>query len=65
MGLAAGLLLRSRYLLAEGGIVDWICASFYLDNPDKNLQNILWPTGVYWGDNDDVRPYKPSYNYQV
>ena len=51
-----------RYILAEGGIPDTLFSLFYLDdtnatappyNSDQNLQNVLWPTGVYWGDQFD------------
>ncbi|EDQ89607.1 uncharacterized protein MONBRDRAFT_25125 [Monosiga brevicollis MX1] len=53
------------FLCAEGDVIDWVLSCFYLEDPDRSLANILWPTGVYWGDDDDVRPYKPSYNYQI
>ena len=26
---------------------------FYWGDPDKSLANVLWPTGVYWGEDDD------------
>ena len=56
------------YLCAEGDIIDWFIAWFYVDgDPDKNLANILWPTGVYWGDKgDDLdRPEEPTHNVAV
>eukprot|EP01147_Barroeca_monosierra_P004204 gene4204-6550_t len=52
------------YLCAEGGIIEYILGAFYLNKPENNLANILYPTGVFWGDSDD-RPYKPTYNYQI
>lgn len=59
-----GMNAITMYLCAEGGIIEWFLSCFYLGDPDKNLQNILYPTGVYWGDDDRVRDH-PSYNYQV
>jgi hypothetical protein len=59
-----GMNAITMYLCAEGGIIEWFLSRFWLDDPDKNLTNILYPTGVYWGDSDDV-PDKPSHNYQV
>ena len=41
------------YLLAEGDILDWFLGCFYWGDPDKSLANVLWPTGVYWGEADD------------
>eukprot|EP00043_Microstomoeca_roanoka_P017928 m.188833 g.188833 ORF g.188833 m.188833 type:complete len:1127 (-) comp16734_c1_seq1:3793-7173(-) len=52
------------YLAAEGGILQYIFESFYWNKEENSLVNILWPTGVFWGDSDE-RPYKPTYNYQV
>jgi hexosaminidase len=43
------------YILAEGGVVEWFLSCFYIDgDPQKNLSNILFPDGVYWGDPDDL-----------
>ncbi|EGD78011.1 hypothetical protein PTSG_09649 [Salpingoeca rosetta] len=52
------------YLCAEGDIIPYVLAAFYWNKPENNLANILWPTGVFWGDGDE-RPFKPTYNYQV
>ena len=41
------------YLLAEGDILDWLLGCFYWGDRDKSLANVLWPTGVYWGVDDD------------
>ena len=57
-----GMNAISMYIFAEGDIVDWFLGCFYVgSDPDKNLSNILWPTGVYWGDSSD-RPTAPSHN---
>ncbi len=37
-----GLNAITVYVLAEGGLPDWVCAMFYLQSPEQNLQNILW-----------------------
>ena len=42
------------YILAESGIVNWFFEIFYWNNPDKSLANIIWPTGVYWGPDDEL-----------
>ena len=54
----------TMYLLAEGGFVEYVLSGFYWNDPDKNLHNLLYPTGVYWGD-PNVLPDKPSYNVAV
>lgn len=43
------------YLFAEGDILDTFISYFYINgDEDQNLSNILWPTGVYWGLDDDI-----------
>ena len=38
------------FLLSEGGIISYPLSTFYINNnPDSNLVNILYPTGIYWG----------------
>jgi hypothetical protein len=61
-------------LCVTEGIPDTFLSFFYIDstkatappyNTDKNLQNLLWPTGVYWGMDDGGSgpwPAKPTYN---
>ena len=50
---------RCRYVCAEGDIFDTPLGQIYLTSTnnteppydtDNNLQNVLWPTGVFWGD---------------
>lgn len=63
-----GMNAITMYILAEGGIVQWVLQGFYWEDPEKNLSNILWPTGVYWGQDDNMRPSAaegPTYNYQI
>ena len=60
-----GMNAISMYLLAEGGIIDWALTCFYWDEPQKNLRNILWPTGVYWGQDDNDRPAHPTYDFRI
>ena len=60
-----GMNAITMYLCAEGGIIEWTLSRFWLGDKDKNLMNILYPTGVYWGDDDDKVRDAPSHNYQV
>eukprot|EP00729_Bicosta_minor_P009475 gene9474-21250_t len=72
-----GMNAITMFILAEGGIPDTFFSLFYLDNTnatappydnDKNLQNVLWPTGVFWGDRFDGglgRAEHPSHNPYV
>jgi predicted acyltransferase len=56
------------YLLAESGIPQWLLGIFYINGePNDNLGNILWPTGVFWGGEvqDDHRPTEPSRNWLI
>eukprot|EP00039_Didymoeca_costata_P008632 m.114452 g.114452 ORF g.114452 m.114452 type:complete len:1152 (-) comp14167_c0_seq1:6-3461(-) len=66
-----GMNAITMYLLAEGDVIDTFLGLIYWDktnstqppyNNDKNLQNVLWPTGVYWGDVDYPLPSKPTHN---
>eukprot|EP00049_Salpingoeca_infusionum_P001077 m.44964 g.44964 ORF g.44964 m.44964 type:complete len:1294 (+) comp10858_c0_seq5:36-3917(+) len=60
-----GMNAITMYLCAEGDIIDWFLSRFYIQgDPDKNLANILWPTGVYWGDSEDW-PAHPSHNWRI
>ena len=59
-----GMNAISMYVLAEGGIIQAFLSVFYFDDPDKNLTNILYPTGVYWGDSSEPRT-SPSHNVAV
>lgn len=47
-----GMNAITMYLFAEGDILDTAMQCFYIGNPDNSLNNILWPTGVFWGDDD-------------
>lgn len=61
-----GMNAITMYILAEGGIIQWLLQGFYWDDPDKNLSNILWPTGLYWGQDDNLRPTDgPTYDYRI
>jgi hypothetical protein len=60
-----GMNAISIYVLAEGGIPDWFLSCFYLDDPDQNLQNVLWPTGVYWGEDEDAWGERSKATYQI
>ena len=56
------------YVLAESGLPQWLLAIFYINNNvNANLSNILWPTGIYWGDasDDDHRLLHPSHDFGV
>ena len=56
------------YVLAESGLPQWLLAIFYINNNvNANLSNILWPTGIYWGDasDDDHRLLHPSHDVGV
>ena len=58
----------SIYVLAESGIVNWVFGIIYLyGDQDYSLANVLWPTGVFWGDpgDDDNRASSVSYNPAV
>ncbi len=52
------------YVLAEGDVIDTALGQFYWVNPDQSLANVLWPTGVYWGDSDQL-PTSPPYSVPV
>ena len=55
-------------MLAESGVVNWFFGIIYLyGDTDYSLANVLWPTGVFWGDrgNDDHRPTTVSHNPAV
>eukprot|EP00041_Stephanoeca_diplocostata_P032317 m.1032949 g.1032949 ORF g.1032949 m.1032949 type:complete len:1186 (+) comp24129_c0_seq8:123-3680(+) len=60
-----GMNAITMYLFAEGDIVDTFLQFFYVGNPDNSLNNILWPTGVFWGDDDSVLPARPTHNVYV
>lgn len=64
---AMGMNAITVYILAEGGIPDWFLSCFYLDKEEQNLQNILWPTGVYWGQDDDdwATRGKPTHKVEI
>jgi hexosaminidase len=53
-----------RYLFAEGGITQWALAAFYWADPEKNLANLIWPSGVYWGF-PATPPSAPTYDPSV
>lgn len=53
------------YVLAEGDIIDWFLGRFYWGDEDKSLMNLLFPTGVYWGDDGSARAHHPSYMWSV
>ena len=57
------------FICAEGGIIPWVLSRFYVDgNPDFNLANVLWPTGVLWGDEEEADggwPLEPYHNGAV
>ena len=55
----------TMYLLMEGDIIDCPLSFLYLKDPDNSLQNILWPTGVFWGDSATKLPIEPSRNPYV
>ena len=58
-----GMNAISMYLLAEGGILQWIASWFYWDDVERSLVNIFWPTGVYWGDANDDNITEPRHDY--
>lgn len=60
-----GMNAITMYLLAEGGILQWFLSQFYLGSQERNLANIFWPTGVYWGDDDDVLPARATHNVWI
>ena len=42
------------YLLAEGGIPEWILSMFYVQSdPEQNLAEILYSSQRYWGYDPD------------
>jgi predicted acyltransferase len=55
------------YVLAESGFPQWILAQFFYGKRENNLSNVLWPTGIFWGDasNDDHRLLHPSYDVSI
>ena len=55
------------YMLAESGVVNWFFEIFYYNKPKNSLANVLWPTGVFWGpnDDDDHLPHHASYSGTV
>lgn len=56
------------YVLAESGVVNWAFGIIYLyGDTDYSLANVLWPTGVFWGDSgdDDHRASTVSHNSAV
>jgi hypothetical protein len=62
-----GMNAISMYLFAEGDVISWAVGNFYLGDEDRSLANILWPTGVYWGDSSDNSdlPLEPSHNIAI
>jgi len=60
-----GMNAITMYLLMEGDIIDCPLSFLYLKDPDNSLQNILWPTGVFWGDSATELPIEPSRNPYV
>ena len=60
-----GMNAITMFLFMEGDIIDCPLSFFYLKDPDNSLQNILWPTGVFWGDSPTVLPTVPSHNPYV
>jgi predicted acyltransferase len=58
----------TMYVLAESGIVNWVFGIIYLySDTDYSLANVLWPTGVFWGDAGslDIRSPAVSHNPAV
>ena len=59
-----GMNAITMYLLAEGGILQWIASWFFWGgDPDRSLVNIFWPSGVYWGDANDDSNTEPRHDY--
>ena len=54
------------YVLAESGFPQWLLSIFYIHgNPNDNLANVFWPSGVFWGPVDGERPTHPSYSMHI
>lgn len=60
-----GMNAISIYVLAESDFVKWFLGWFYWEEPKQSLENIFFPTGVYWGDGDDDVPTRPHENVSV
>ncbi len=41
------------YLLACTDILPWLMSLFYYDETDQSLYDLLWPTGKYYGPDDN------------
>ena len=51
------------YILSCTGITQTCLSIVYHGDPDNNLSNILWPTGVFWGPKDSG--WQPARDYHA